>query len=582
MGSALLDSTIAAAAANVAGNSSTEALRLEVAERLAAHRSRRAGPAMAEVPPVATRRADSRAARIAAAVAQRYANSPTYRAFLAAEAERAVEQARAAAEVAALNAMAVAAAQQNLLDAFDNADDEPDDEPGADEPGAPGQTAPSSDLGLPPQARANPHEDLPHALNLWPDLNLKSPHKTRSVILSEARRESQTSATGAVLSPSKEPATPSNHRSRTHHSSGEARISNLEPRTSNSPLTVRLYEDEAIAAHFDVDLELSRRTANLGHANRRDRQNDAEARALDEEIAFRRAPVFEEPPEPAMPLPANLIEFPRQLVASRKARPRYAEGPLRDESTATPADCQLRIFEVDPAQISTSPAAIADSASGSAGEAAPAPQWTSIWLDAPAPERTAPEAETAGALGTRAAGRLADPGHLGLALPQVASLGRRVLAGAVNGSILVAGLAAFAAAFALTTGHAAELRSSAAMLTLLRELAGRAPDQAGLQIQIQLQPSLMLAAAAIAGGFLYLLYQGLFFSLNQATPGMRCARIALCTFEDENPTRTAMRRRILAVLLSACPFGLGFLWAALDEDRLAWHDRVSRMYQRSY
>ena len=568
MGSALLDSTLAVAAANVAGNSSTEALRLQVAERLAAHRSRRsAGPAMAEVSPAATRRADSRAARIAAAVAERYANSPTYRAFLAAEAERAVEQARAAAEVAALNAMAVAAAQQNLLDAFDNANDAL-----PDEPGAPCQTAPSSVVGLPPQARANPHEDLPHALNLWPDLNLKSPHKTRSVIQSEAR----SSATGAVLSPSKEPATPSNHRSRPHHSSGEARISKLEPRTSNSPLTVRLYEDEATAAHFD--LEPSRRTANLGHANRRDRQNDAEARALDEEIAFRQAPVFEESPGPPMPLPANLIEFPRQLVASRKARPRYAEGPLRDESATPPADCQLRIFEVDAAQISTRPATVADPASGSAGEAAPAPQWTSIWLDAPAPaERTARETE---ALGTRAAGSLADPGHLGLALPQVASLGRRALAGAINGGILAAGLAAFAAAFALTTGHAAELRSSAAMLTLLRELAGRAPDQAGLQIQ--LQPSLMLAAAAIAAGFLYLLYQGLFFSLNQATPGMRCARIALCTFEDENPTRPAMCRRIVAVLLSACPFGLGFLWAALDEDRLAWHDRVSRMYQRSY
>jgi uncharacterized RDD family membrane protein YckC len=90
------------------------------------------------------------------------------------------------------------------------------------------------------------------------------------------------------------------------------------------------------------------------------------------------------------------------------------------------------------------------------------------------------------------------------------------------------------------------------------------------------------AVAAGAGGFLYLLYQGLFFSFAEATPGMRIARIALCTFDDENPTRRAMRRRIVAILLSACPLGLGFLWAALDEDRLAWHDRVSRMYQRSY
>jgi len=42
-----------------------------------------------------------------------------------------------------------------------------------------------------------------------------------------------------------------------------------------------------------------------------------------------------------------------------------------------------------------------------------------------------------------------------------------------------------------------------------------------------------------------------------------------------------MRRRILAVLLSACP-SPGIPVAALDEDRLAWHDRVSRTYQRSY
>jgi hypothetical protein len=63
---------------------------------------------------------------------------------------------------------------------------------------------------------------------------------------------------------------------------------------------------------------------------------------------------------------------------------------------------------------------------------------------------------------------------------------------------------------------------------------------------------------------------------------MRCVRIGLCTFEDNNPSRRRMRHRILAVLLSAVPFGLGFIWAALDEERLSWHDRVSGMYQRQY
>jgi uncharacterized RDD family membrane protein YckC len=78
------------------------------------------------------------------------------------------------------------------------------------------------------------------------------------------------------------------------------------------------------------------------------------------------------------------------------------------------------------------------------------------------------------------------------------------------------------------------------------------------------------------------LYHLLFFTFSEATPGMRYARIGLCTLSDDNPSRSAMRRRLFAILLSACPLGIGFLWACLDEDGLGWHDRISRMYQRSY
>lgn len=81
---------------------------------------------------------------------------------------------------------------------------------------------------------------------------------------------------------------------------------------------------------------------------------------------------------------------------------------------------------------------------------------------------------------------------------------------------------------------------------------------------------------------MWVLYQFLFFSLTDATPGMRYAKIALCTFEDENPSRPAMRARIFAMLLSALPLGLGFLWSLFDEDTLGWHDRITRTYQRSY
>ena len=80
----------------------------------------------------------------------------------------------------------------------------------------------------------------------------------------------------------------------------------------------------------------------------------------------------------------------------------------------------------------------------------------------------------------------------------------------------------------------------------------------------------------------FAIYQWLFFTYAEGTPGMRYAKIALCTFDDENPTRKSMRARVAALMLSALPLGLGFLWALLDDDRMTWHDRITRTYQRSY
>jgi uncharacterized RDD family membrane protein YckC len=316
-----------------------------------------------------------------------------------------------------------------------------------------------------------------------------------------------------------------------------------------------------------------RSLASFGASWQEDR-NDDEARRLDEEIAFRQSPVFDEPLGPPMPLPANLIEFPRQLVAPRKARPRYAEGPLR-AAGAAPADGQLRIFEVDPAQISTTP--IPTEAS--------APQWTSLWLDAPGPE----PAETADASQFELAQPAAVPSARPDPLPQIASIARRIMAAAIDAAVLFAGFLAFTAAFLLAANrsipwHAAATVPTASLALVhhsaLARLSTHAADQ--FTAYTGLQPSLAFTASVLVLAVLYLLYQALFFTFSASTPGMRCARIALCTFDDENPTRRAMRRRILAVLVSACPLGLGLLWAAFDEDRLAWHDRLTRTYQRTY
>ena len=97
-------------------------------------------------------------------------------------------------------------------------------------------------------------------------------------------------------------------------------------RQEKPPLTVRLYEDAGLPA-----------IGNHTHSHGNPNLSDDEARLLDEEIAFRQFPVFDDYAslvaaakaamlEPLTPLPANLLEFPRQLVAGKKARPRLAEG----------------------------------------------------------------------------------------------------------------------------------------------------------------------------------------------------------------------------------------------------------------
>jgi uncharacterized RDD family membrane protein YckC len=239
------------------------------------------------------------------------------------------------------------------------------------------------------------------------------------------------------------------------------------------------------------------------------------------------APAFvsaSEPEEAAVePLAVNVIDFPRELVAARKVRPRLAEGPLRDSSQPTGHD-QLKIFEVAPESISQT---IRIGAAGA--------EWSPIRLDT---DPAFPHS-----------GDGQSPTH---EVPlKAAPLEDRLMAGIFDLALVVAAFALFVLVFVACTAH---------------------PPTG--------KPAL-LAAGLVLGGF-FLLYQYLFFKYAEGTPGMRYAKIALCTFEDENPTRNAMCRRVFFMLLSAAPLGLGFAWAWFDPDRLAWHDRLSRIYQRTY
>ncbi len=247
-----------------------------------------------------------------------------------------------------------------------------------------------------------------------------------------------------------------------------------------------------------------------------------------------------QPLEPALPLPARIIEFPRELVATRKARPRRERANTSDDDESHP---QLRIFEAEPATTAAEPEHDATTASEiEVAPLTPAIEWNAIRLDEDpntTPFFDAPDL---------------DPGQDSLLLDPplyTANLEDRLMAGIVDLCLVGVGFLMFVAAFVACTPHL---------------LSGRA--------------ALVGAAGALLA--LLLIYQYLFLTFAQGTPGMRYAKIALCTFDDDNPTRQAVRARVGAVLLSALPLGLGFLWAVFDEDRLGWHDRITRTYQRSY
>jgi len=266
------------------------------------------------------------------------------------------------------------------------------------------------------------------------------------------------------------------------------------------------------------------------------RSTPAEARA--EALASPRIPSIARSPtdplqeamvEPAQPLPASLIAHPRELVAPLKARPRLAEGPLHDEAKAAGSNRPVATAEL------RLPVAEREAGKIPQPSAATPPEWRSIHLD------TEVSARMPGSTTLRLDGPRLD----------VASLEDRAIAALTDGALTISAFLLFMLVFVVSTTNLPHGRVA-------------------------------LVGAGVTLFATWLLYQFLFFGLTDATPGMRFAKIALCTFDDENPSCSVLRGRIAALVLSALPLGLGFIWAAFDEDSLGWHDRITQTYQRSY
>ena len=241
------------------------------------------------------------------------------------------------------------------------------------------------------------------------------------------------------------------------------------------------------------------------------------------EEQYEAGPVYEE--IEAHPIAANLIQFPREIVATRRMRPRLGDGPGGENSQ------QLSIFEVDPNSVSTEPMA----ESVGTGD----PVWIgSSWQQMELDEH--PQAEQL-------------PDYYALVPDEhklyQAPFGRRMMATVVDAALIMG----------LVFGSVYLIASNVEQL----------PGKHGFE-----------ACVALAVIGFAALYEWFFLTFARVTPGMRYAQLSVCTFDEQVPTRAQMKGRLKAMLISVLPIGLGMLWSIFDEDQMSWHDRLSKTYLR--
>ena len=488
--------------------------------RIAEHKGRKANPGEAHAPTGPQPAPESLAAKAAARVAARYAKAPSYSEMLADEARAAVRAAEAASK-AALQAQAVA---ESVLAGLEAASTQQNWEP---------EFAPAPEPQWAPEPMLVPQR----VMVAVPGPGVSAPVEYDFTAASAAANSAMD-----VPAPAAKPA-------------AQKRASRKATPKEETPAP------QAFEIRWDADMPV--RGAAAAYPSQGDnffappRQDEWNAPQMHEGYGNRACEVV----EPAQPIHANLIEFPRELVATRKLRPRRAEGPYAEQ---VEAEGQLSIFEVEPWTISTEP-----EATGSAAESASnwvGPEWSGIELDAePLLEMTAPAPDYAAAYadlqggsvrGDWTAAQQASAAQAGLAQAdeehdtlRQASIGRRMLAGFVDFSMI-------AGAFVC-----------AAFLALLN--AKTLPPLKQMEL-----------GSAVAFALTAAFYLAIFFTLGKGTPGMKYASLEIRAFGGQRATRDQRMRRMLALLVSLAPVGLGAVWAVFDEQHLCWHDRLSGTFVR--
>jgi uncharacterized RDD family membrane protein YckC len=126
----------------------------------------------------------------------------------------------------------------------------------------------------------------------------------------------------------------------------------------------------------------------------------------------------------------------------------------------------------------------------------------------------------------------------------VAPMGRRFLAGLLDGLVLLLGGGLFAFIFWRAGGHLTPV-------------------------------PLNLAVVAIIAIIFVWAYFGLFTALTFSTPGLSWMGIEVRNMEGWPPAPRESFLRAFGYLVSFSALMIGFFWALVDSDGLTWHDRIS-------
>jgi uncharacterized RDD family membrane protein YckC len=74
------------------------------------------------------------------------------------------------------------------------------------------------------------------------------------------------------------------------------------------------------------------------------------------------------------------------------------------------------------------------------------------------------------------------------------------------------------------------------------------------------------------------LYKTIFIFLQGATFGMQVVGLKIVNFDGIKPSSRSLAYRIVAGYISIMAFGIGVVWALVDDEGLTWHDHISSTF----